>query len=119
MPSFETLVFVGVFGLLAVGGLSFLIVLRSSRGAPAVSAFEDGRFAEALELAQAEPGASRESLIAGARAARHLLDFDSTAALLDRLLREDPEDGEAWVEKGLLILLRVMQSLTHVIVMLS
>ena len=101
MPSFETLVFVGVFGLLAVAGLSFLVVLRSSRGAPAVSAFEAGRFAEAVELARSGVNAGRESRIAGARAARHLLDFDTAGDLLDRLLREDPEDGEAWVEKGL------------------
>jgi tetratricopeptide (TPR) repeat protein len=101
MPSFETLMFVGVFGLLAVAGLTFLVVLRSSRGAPAVSAFEDGRFAEALELARSGSDDSRGSRIAGARAARHLLDFDTANELLDDLFREDPEDGEAWVEKGL------------------
>jgi tetratricopeptide (TPR) repeat protein len=101
MPSFETLVFVGVFGLLAVAGLSFLIVLRSSRGAPAVSAFEAGRFAEAVELARSKVDAGRGSLIAGARAARHLLDFGAASGLLDKLLREDPEDGEAWMERGL------------------
>jgi tetratricopeptide (TPR) repeat protein len=29
------------------------------------------------------------------------LDFNSAGDLLDSLLREDPEDGEAWVEKAL------------------
>jgi tetratricopeptide (TPR) repeat protein len=101
VPSFETLFFAGVFALLAAAGLLFLIVLRGSRNDAAVAAFEAGRFAEALTVARNSPEGRRETLLAGARAARHLLELDDTASLLDRLLSDDRDDGEAWVEKGL------------------
>lgn len=101
MPSFETLIFIGIFALLVVTGLATLVALRSSGSSAAVGAFEAGRFAEAVELASDPSGAPRESLLAGARAARHLLDLEGASVLLDKLLREDVDDGEAWVEKGL------------------
>jgi tetratricopeptide (TPR) repeat protein len=101
LPSFETLVFVGVFALLAVAGLAVLVALRASGGTAAVEAFEAGRFEEASRLARSSPDAESQTLLAGARAARHLLDLEGASMLLEKLLQEDGDDGEAWVEKGL------------------
>jgi tetratricopeptide (TPR) repeat protein len=101
LPSFETIFIFGVFALVAAAGLAFLVIMRASRSDAAVAAFEAGRFAEAIALAQVGGELGRETLLAGARAARHLLEFDNASSLLDRLLRDDRDDGEIWVEKGL------------------
>jgi tetratricopeptide (TPR) repeat protein len=70
---------------------------------PRAAAQDLGRGAFAATLAAAPTGAdaARDDLFAAAVAARHLLDFDRAAALLDRILADDPGDGEAWLERGL------------------
>lgn len=100
MPSFEAIVFFSVFFLLAAGGLVLLTALRQASNVPAVAAFESGDFRRAVSAA-ANAAGNRDSLFAGARAARHLLELDQASALLEALLRRDPDDGEAWLEKGL------------------
>lgn len=101
MPSFEGLLLGGTLLLLALGALGLFAVLRRSAATPATDALGRGSFAEALARAQTGTGAGREELFAAAVAAKHLLDLDQAAALLDRLIAADPGDGEAWLERGL------------------
>ena len=100
--SFEGLFLAGTLILLALTALGLFAVLRRSAATPATDALGGGRFAEALDRAAAGPGASRDELLAAAVAAKHLLELDRAAALLDRLLADDPSDGEAWLERGLI-----------------
>lgn len=101
MPPFEAIVFFAVFVLLAVVGLSMLVILRH-RGVPtAVALLEAGEFRRVLEAAGDAEASSRDDQLAASRAARHLLELDLAARLLDGLLEIDPDDGEVWVERGL------------------
>lgn len=101
MPSFETLLFFFVFLLLAIVGLSLLVVLRSRSRGSIVSLLEAGEFHAALEAFRATTEPGRDDLLAAARAARHLLDLESARDALDLVLQEDPNDGEAWLERAL------------------
>jgi tetratricopeptide (TPR) repeat protein len=101
MPSFEGLLLGGTLLLLALAALGLFAVLRRSAATPATDALGRGSFAETLERAQTGTGAGREEIFVAAVAAKHLLDFDLAAALLDRLTAADPGDGEAWLERGL------------------
>src|SRR5262249_1105544 len=49
----------------------------------------------------AGPRPERDELYVAAVAAKHLLELDRARELLGRLLAADPEDGEAWLENGL------------------
>lgn len=99
--AFETLLFWLVGAVLAVGALGLFAVLRHTPASGAADLLDRGEFAAALAAARTGPGATRGDLRAAAVAAKHLLELDRAAALLDRLLRADPADGEAWLERGL------------------
>jgi len=101
MPPFEAILFFAVFALLAVGGLSLLVALRSRSTTSAVAHLEAGDFRAALEVVTSSERPRRDELLAAARAARNLAQLDLAARFLDRLLTDDPEDGEAWLETAL------------------
>jgi tetratricopeptide (TPR) repeat protein len=102
MPSFEALVFLFVFLLLLAIGLSLVVVLRSRSRGSTVTLTEAGEFRRALETLEALADPERDDLLAGGRAARNLLDLKAARRLVDRLLDDDPADGEAWLERALI-----------------
>lgn len=102
MPSFDGLLLAGLLVLLAAGSYAAWATLRQpAAGGAAQRALGDGRFADALAAARTDARASRDQLYIAAVAARHLLELDRARALLDRILAQDPADGEAWLERGL------------------
>lgn len=99
--SFETLLVVLLAAAAAGGAVVLLLGLSAGRGGAAPRALGEGDFQGTLDALGADPAAeSRDDLYAAAVAAKHLLDLPRAAALLDRLLAEDPRDGEAWMERG-------------------
>jgi hypothetical protein len=93
--------------LLAAGALAaavlvavLLAALRPGRATAAAAALARGDF-EGAQRAGADPGAPRAARFAAAVAAKHRLDLAAAARILDELLGEDPGDGEAWLERGL------------------
>src|SRR4051794_17273788 len=102
MPSFEGLLLAGLLVLLAAGAYAAWTTLRQpAAGGAAQRALGEGRFADALAAARTDARASRDQLYTAAVAARHLLELDRAKGLLDRVLTQDPADGEAWLERGL------------------
>lgn len=101
MPTFETIFFFAVFVLLALAGLTLLVVLRERGSSAATVHYEAGEFQEALDAATAVERPSRDDLLAGARSARHLGDLATSERLIRRLIAADSEDGEAWLEVAL------------------
>lgn len=101
MPPFEAILFIAVFALVAAFGLSLLVALRTRASTSAVTLLEAGDFRAALEAASSSQRPGRDELLAGARAARNLVQLGLAARFLDRLLADDPEDGEAWLERAL------------------
>ncbi len=100
MPGFETLLVVLLSAVLALGALGLFATLRAGAASDAMAELGHGRFAAALEKARTGPRAPRDELYAAAVAAKHLGLWERADELLDRLLRGDPGDGEAWLEKG-------------------
>lgn len=99
--TFETLLLVLLAALAAGGALALVLGLSAGRGGAAPRALEGGDFRGAVAALEADPDAGgRDGLYAAAVAAKHLLDLPRAAALLERLLAEDPRDGEAWLERG-------------------
>lgn len=97
--SFESLGF--LVSLLALAVVAFVLVVGlRGRRLPESRAVGEGRYSEALSAADLSQDADRASLYAAAVAAKHLLDWDRSETLLRRIL-EDDEDGEAWLELGL------------------
>jgi tetratricopeptide (TPR) repeat protein len=74
-----------------------LVVLRHAPRSRAADLLGRGAFDD-VRLAAGDQAADH---LAAATAARHLLDLDSAASLLDAVLAEDPGDGEALLERGL------------------
>lgn len=101
MPSFEALVFLFVFLLLAGICLSLLVVLRSRPRGSLTALVEAGEFRRAVETFDGLAAPDRDDLLALALAARNLLDFDRARQATDRLLRADAHDGDVWLERGL------------------
>lgn len=99
MPSFEALLVLVLAAAAAVAALGLFAALREPRGGPAGAALARGDFGAAVAAGGA--GSGRRERLAAAVAARHLLDLEPAAAVLDRLLAEDPADGEVWLERGL------------------
>ena len=99
MPSFEGLLTFVIIAAIAAGALILFAVLRREPASPAVEAVGRGDFEGAL--ASLRPNAGRDELFAAAVAAKHLLRLDEARSLLDRILKRDPGDGEAWLESGL------------------
>ena len=83
--------------LVAAGALVALAVLRHAPRSRAAELLGRGQFG-AARTAAGETAAGR---LAGGTAARHLLDLETAARLLDAALAEDPGDGEALLERGL------------------
>lgn len=71
-------------------------VVRHAPRSRAAELVDRGDFDAALAA-----GGRPEDRRAAATASRHLLRFDAAAALLDDLLDDEPDDGEALVERGL------------------
>lgn len=87
--------------MLVAGTIFLFVVLRSRSSTQAAESVDRGDFQEALELVEGEHDPARDDLMAGAIAAKHLVDFKRADALLDRILSAEPADGEAWLERGL------------------
>jgi predicted Zn-dependent protease len=102
MPSFESLFLGALLLALAAGAFLLWSGLKRSGTSLAVQELGRGHFAAALAAARTDgPHPERDELYAAAVAAKHLLDLDRARELLGRLLAADPEDGEAWLESGL------------------
>lgn len=102
MPSLGTLSLGALLAAIAVGAFLLWAGLRRSGASPALQELGRGHFATALAAARtAGPRPERDELYAAAVAAKHLLELDQARDLLGRLLAEDPGDGEAWLESGL------------------
>jgi len=85
-------------GLLVVAAAVItLAVLRHAPRSQAAELLGRGAFEEALRRGRDDPAGR----LAAATAARHLLDLELAARLLDAALADDPGDGEALVERGL------------------
>lgn len=74
-----------------------LAVLRHAPRSQAAELLGRGAFDEARQAGGEEPA----DRLPVATAARHLLDMDAAARLLDAALADDPDDGEALLERGL------------------
>lgn len=97
--SFESLSVLA--SLLVVAAIAFVLVVGlRGRRLPESRAVGEGRYSEALSQADLSEDADRASLYAAAVAAKHLLDWDRSETLLRRIL-DDDDDGEAWLELGL------------------
>ena len=97
MPSTE-LWLLGLAGLLIAAGLLITVaVVRHAPRSRAADLLGRGAFA----AARAASGRQPADRLAAAVAARHLLELDEAASLLDAALSEDPADGEALLERGL------------------
>ena len=83
--------------VLAAAALIALAVLRHAPRSRAAELLGRGAFGAALERAGEAPA----ERLAAATAARHLLDLETAARLLDAILAEAPGDGEALLERGL------------------
>jgi tetratricopeptide (TPR) repeat protein len=84
----------------ALGGGMLVVALRGAVASEIALAAAAGRYADALEAARQRPPETRDDLLAAAIAAKHLQSFDQAADWLRALLAEDPADGEALVELG-------------------
>jgi len=85
--------------LLLLGGL--LLILRYASPGRGARALADGDRRAALDLAV--PDADREDMLAAVVAARQLGRLARARAIADDLIRLDPEDGEARLERGLVL----------------
>lgn len=94
------LALLGALLAIAAALVAFAVVRHAPRAAGGES-LGRGDFTAALRQADTGPQAGREELFAAAVAAKHLLELERAAGLLDRILAEDPGDGEAALERGL------------------
>lgn len=101
MISFESLLLFLTLTLLIAGSIFLFVVLRSRASTEALESLDRGDFREALAHVESEADPERDDLMAGAIAAKHLVDFERADTLLDRILAADVEDGEAWLERAL------------------
>lgn len=89
---------------IAVAGAGLLVLLLMLKHAPRSAAGDlvgRGEFAEALTAADTDGDAERDELMAAAIAAKHMRELDRAESLLARVVRIDDDDGEAWMERGL------------------
>ena len=92
----------GVTIAVAVAGvLVLLLMLNHAPRSAAGDLVGRGDFAEALTAADTGGDAERDELMAAAIAAKHLRELDRAEDLLARVVRIDDDDGEAWMERGL------------------
>lgn len=77
------------------------LILKRGGSSRSTAHLDAGRFRSALAAAAEGGPIDRDEILTAAVAAKHLLDLDRAAAFLRRLLADDPRDGEAWLELGL------------------
>jgi tetratricopeptide (TPR) repeat protein len=99
--SFEGILMWALAIAAALGGGMLVVALRGAVASEIALAAAAGRFVDALEEARQRPPETRDDLLAAAIAAKHRQSFDQAADWLRALLVEDPADGEALVELGL------------------
>ncbi|HVR29759.1 MAG TPA: hypothetical protein VMS86_09530 [Thermoanaerobaculia bacterium] len=93
-----------LWALVIAAGVAAAMLVVALRGAPAseiARAAAAGRFADALDAARRLKPAERDDLLAAAIAAKHRRSWDEADRWLRALLADDPGDGEALVELGL------------------
>ena len=101
MIPFEALTFIGLSVLLGAGAVTLFLILRQGGSSRSAAHLDAGRFRSALSAAEAGGSVDRDEILTAAVAAKHLLDLASAATFLRRLVADDPRDGEAWLELGL------------------
>jgi hypothetical protein len=79
-----------------------VVVIRNAPRSKAGELVGAGDFETALDSADTGAGAERDELMAAAFAAKHTMELDRARGLVDRVLADDPADGEAWLERGLI-----------------
>lgn len=99
----ETLAIIALSALLTAGAIALFVILQKGRSGTMTAQrhLDAGRYESAIEAAEAVGQFDRDALLAGAVAAKHLLDLEAARGLLHRLVRDDAADGEAWLELGL------------------
>lgn len=97
MPASQVWLLALVAVVVGAGVVVTLAVLRHAPRSRAAELLGRGDFAAARRAGGDRP-AERLAL---ATAARHLLELDAAARLLDEVLAEDPDDGEALLERAL------------------
>ena len=97
MPASQVWLLVLLGLLLLAGVVVLLAVLRHAPRSPAAELLGRGAFVAARELGGSRPA----DRLPAAIACRHLLELETAASLLDAALADDPEDGEALVERAL------------------
>lgn len=102
MSLFEALSLAVIVVLSGLGLALLLLVLRNTRRSAAGELVGYGDFSAALDSADLGPAADRDELLAAAFAAKHILDLGRAEELAARALALDREDGEAWLEVGLI-----------------
>lgn len=102
MVPFETFALVVLSALAGAGAVALFLALRKGRTSTlaAQRELDAGRYREVLAAARTEYG-DRDAVLAAAVAAKHLLDFEAARRSLESLVADDPDDGEAWLELGL------------------
>lgn len=78
-----------------------VVVIRNTPRSAASDLVGAGDFSSALESADTGADAERDELMAAAFAAKHMMELGRARELIDRVLSDDPADGEAWLERGL------------------
>jgi tetratricopeptide (TPR) repeat protein len=99
--SFEGLLLWGLAIAAAIGAAMLAVALRGAPASEIARAAAAGRFTEALEEARRRAPSERDDLLAAAIAAKHRGSWDEADGWLKALLADDPKDGEALVELGL------------------
>ncbi len=103
MP-FETFTVIALSALLAAAAVALAMTLHRGRtgAASAQLRLDEGRYREVLDTDVLDTGErDRDVLFAWAVAAKHLGELGLASETLARLVAEDPGDGEAWLETGL------------------
>jgi len=79
-----------------------IVVIRNTPRSDASDLVGAGDFSTALDAAETGAGAERDELMAAAFAAKHMMELGRARELVDRVLGDDGDDGEAWLERGLI-----------------
>ena len=96
----DTIALASITALLIAAAVLLVLAMKKRRTAMTED-LDAGRFQEVLDAAAPAGERDRDQLLAIAVAAKHLCDFDAARAALAEILRDDPRDGEAWLELGL------------------
>ena len=104
LPTFEILLIIVLAVLAGAGSLGLFVALRNDASSDAQEALGRGDFEGAVSLA--DDGPLEVSYLAAAVAARHLLRWQEAEAWLQRVLEDDPANGEALIELALVHLYR-------------